>query len=79
MARVSRYDKLTDHERLRLVWMIGEGVPWEKLAAEFGISQGTIFEWAKRNGYQRSPSAAKRKMVEDLLVNPETEWRKWGI
>lgn len=72
MARVSRCDKLPEHERLRLVGRIGEGVPWETLEDEFGIAQSSIRAWAERNGYKRSPTASKRKMVEDLLAKPES-------
>lgn len=72
MARISKCDKLTEHERLRLVGRIGEGVPWEELEADFGIPSSSIHQWAKRNGYGRSPTASKRKMVEDLLAKPET-------
>lgn len=72
MARISRCDKLTEHERLRLVGRIGEGATWEALAHEFGIASASIREWAGRNGYGRSPTASKRKMVEDLLAKPET-------
>lgn len=73
MARISKCDKLTEHERLRLVGRIGEGVSWRDLAEDFGIPAATIHEWAERNGYQRSPTASKRKLVEDLLTKPETE------
>lgn len=73
MARISRCDKLTEHERLRLVGRIGEGASWRDLAEDFGIPAATIHEWAERNGYQRSPTASKRKLVEDLLTKPETE------
>lgn len=72
MPRVSRCDKLPEHERLRLVGRIGEGATWEALAAEFGISKSTIAEWAARNGYCRSPVEAKRKAVDSLLAKPET-------
>jgi len=72
MARISKCDKLPEHERLRLVGRIGEGVTWRDLADEFGIPAATIHEWAERNGYHRSPTASKRKMVEDLLAKPET-------
>lgn len=72
MARISKCDKLTEHERLRLVGRIGEGVSWDTLAAEFEIPASSISEWAKRKGYGRSPTAAKRKLVEDLLAKPET-------
>lgn len=72
MARVSKCDKLPEHERLRLVGRIGEGASWDTLAAEFDIPSGSIREWAGRNGYGRSPTASKRKMVEDLLTQPET-------
>ena len=72
MARISKCDKLTEHERLRLVGRIGEGATWEALEAEFSIAFSTIREWAKRNGYGRSPTAAKRQLVEDSLAKPET-------
>ena len=72
MARVSKCDKLTEHERLRLVGRIGEGASWRDLAADFGIPAASIREWSERNGYGRSPTASKRKMVEDLLASPET-------
>ena len=72
MARISKCDKLTEHERLRLVGRIGEGASWDALATEFGIPASSIAEWAKRKGYGRSPTAAKRKLVEDLLAKPET-------
>lgn len=72
MPRVSRCDKLAEHDRLRLVGRIGEGATWRDLADEFGIAEGTIREWSYRNGHQRSPAASKRKMVEDLLAKPET-------
>lgn len=72
MARISKCDKLTEHDRLRLVGRIGEGVSWRDLAEEFSIPAASIREWADRNGYQRSPTASKRKMVEDLLTLPET-------
>jgi hypothetical protein len=71
MARVSKCDKLTEHERLRLVGRIGEGVSWDTLATEFSIPASSIAEWAKRKGYGRSPTASKRKMVEDILAKPE--------
>ena len=71
MPRVSKCDKLPEHERLRLVGQIGEGVPWETLEVEFGIASSSIHQWAARNGYGRSPTASKRKMVEDLLSKPE--------
>lgn len=72
MARISRCDKLPEHERLRLVGRIGEGATWRDLESEFGIPEATIREWAQRHGYHRSPTASKRKMVEDLLAKPET-------
>lgn len=72
MARVSRCDKLPEQERLRLVGAIGEGRSWRELAGEFGISEATIREWAERNGYQRSPTAAKRKLVDEILTRAET-------
>jgi hypothetical protein len=72
MARISKCDKLTEHERLRLVGRIGEGASWRELEAEFKIPFGSIREWSERNGYGRSPTASKRKMVEDLLAKPET-------
>jgi hypothetical protein len=72
MARISKCDKLTDHDRLKLVGRIGEGASWRDLEAEFNIPFGTIREWAERNGHGRSPTASKRKMVEDLLATPET-------
>ena len=72
MARVSKCDKLTEHERLRLVGRIGEGASWRDLESDFKIPFGSIREWAERNGYGRSPTASKRKMVEDLLATPET-------
>lgn len=72
MARISKCDKLTEHERLRLVGRIGEGASWDTLATEFSIPSASIREWAGRNGYGRSPTASKRKMVEDLLTRPET-------
>ena len=72
MARISKCDKLTEHERLRLVGRIGEGATWEALEDEFGIAQSSIRSWADRNGYARSPTASKRKMVEDLLSKPES-------
>lgn len=72
MARISKCDKLPEHERLRLVGRIGEGATWEELAEEFGIAFSTIREWANRNGYHRSPTASKRKLVEDSLAKPET-------
>lgn len=78
MARISRCDKLAEHERLRLVGRIGEGASWDALAAEFEIPAGTIREWAGRNGYGRSPTASKRKMVEDLLTRPETAGQTAG-
>jgi len=71
MARISKCDKLPEQERLRLVGRIGEGVSWPQLAKEFGIPQSTIAEWATRNGYGRSPVAAKRKAVDSLLIKPE--------
>ena len=72
MARVSKCDKLPEHERLRLVGRIGEGASWDALATEFSIPSASIREWARRNGYGRSPTSSKRKMVEDLLAKPET-------
>lgn len=72
MPRISRCDKLPEHERLRLVGRIGEGVSWPQLAADFGIPQSTIAEWATRNGYGRSPVEAKRKAVDKILAAPET-------
>lgn len=71
MARISRCDKLPEHERLRLVGRIGEGVSWRDLESEFGIAQSVIRAWAEKHGYGRSPTASKRKMVEDLLAKPE--------
>lgn len=71
MARISKCDKLPEHDRLRLVGRIGEGATWRELEAEFGIAFATIRDWSERNGYQRSPTASKRKMVEDLLAKPE--------
>lgn len=71
MARISKCDALPEQQRLRLVGLIGEGWTWRELSAEFGIPFPTIHEWAVRNGYQRSPTAAKRKMVEELLARPE--------
>jgi len=71
MARISKCDKLTEHERLRLVGRIGEGASWRDLEADFGIAQSVIRLWAEKNGYGRSPTASKRKMVEDLLAKPE--------
>ena len=72
MARISKCDKLTEHDRLRLVGRIGEGASWDTLEHEFGIAASSITQWAKRNGYGRSPTASKRRMVEDLLTRPET-------
>lgn len=71
MARISKCDRLTEHERLRLVGRIGEGASWRELEADFGIAQSVIRLWAEKNGYGRSPTASKRKMVEDLLAKPE--------
>lgn len=71
MARISRCDKLPEHERLRLVGMIGEGASWRTLAAEFDIPEATIRLWAETNGFQRSPVEAKRKLVDKLLAQPE--------
>ena len=68
MPRVSRCDKLPEQDRLRLIGRIGEGASWPQLAAEFGISQSTIAEWATRNGHGRNPSSAKRKAVDDILA-----------
>ncbi len=72
MARVSKCDKLQEHDRLRLVGRIGEGVSWRDLEADFSIPAATIRQWAERNGHARSPTASKRKMVEELLARPET-------
>lgn len=75
MARISKCDRLTEHERLRLVGRIGEGASWRELEADFGIAQSVIRLWAEKNGYGRSPTASKRKMVEDLLAKPEAAQR----
>ena len=71
MPRISRCDRLPEHERLRLVGCISDGASWRYLEGEFGIPQATIRLWAETNGYQRSPSSSKRKLVEDLLSKPE--------
>jgi hypothetical protein len=71
MPRVSKCDKLPEQDRLRLVGRIGEGASWDALGAEFGLPASTIAEWSRRNGYGRSPTASKRRMVEDLLAKPE--------
>lgn len=68
MPRVSRCDKLQEHDRLRLIGRIGEGVSWRDLAAEFAIPMATIREWSERNGYGRSPVASKRKAVDAMLA-----------
>lgn len=73
MSRVSKCDKLPEHERLRLVGCIGEGMTWEALAAEFNIPFSTIREWATRNGYSRSPVDSKRQLVDRLLAKPQSE------
>lgn len=70
MARTSKCDKLSENDRLRLIGMIGEGKPWREIGAEFGIPTASIHEWAERNGYQRTPTAAKRMMVQELLARP---------
>lgn len=75
MARVSKCDKLTEHDRLKLVGRIGQGATWRELEAEFKIPMATIHQWAERNGYSRNPTEAKRRMVQDLLAKPETERR----
>jgi hypothetical protein len=72
MAQVSKCDKLTEHDRLRLVGRIGEGISWDNLQIEFGIAQSSLRAWAERNGHGRSPTASKRKMVEDLLAKSES-------
>lgn len=72
MARVSKCDKLAEHDRLRLVGRIGEGASWRDLAAEFSLPAETIRQWSERNGYGRSSTESKRKMVADLLAKPET-------
>lgn len=72
MARISKCDKLSEHDRLKLVGRIGEGASWRDLEAEFGIAQSVIRGWAEKNGYGRSPTASKRKMVEDLLAKPDS-------
>ncbi|CAK0750758.1 hypothetical protein CCP4SC76_2160005 [Gammaproteobacteria bacterium] len=72
MPRISRCDKLPEHERLRLVGAIGDGRTWDQLASDFGIPAMSIREWSVRNGYQRNLIAAKRKLVDDLLSKPET-------
>ena len=69
MARVSRCDKLPEQERLRLIGRIGDGASWPQLAAEFGLPQSTIAEWATRNGHGRNPSSAKRKADELEALN----------
>lgn len=66
MPRVSKCDKLKEHDRLRLVGRIGEGVSWRDLAAEFDIPAATIREWSERNGYGRSPVESKRKAVDAI-------------
>ncbi len=71
MAHISKCDKLSEQDRLRLVGRIGEGASWRTLEAEFSIAQSVIRGWAEKNGYGRSPTASKRKMVEDLLAKPE--------
>lgn len=71
MPKINRCDKLPEHDRLRLVGAISEGRSWRDLEADFGIAQSTIRLWAETNGYQRNPSSAKRKLVEDLLSKPE--------
>jgi len=73
MGRVSRCDKLTEHDRQRLVRRIGEGIPWRILGDEFKIPFVSIVEWAGRNGHGRTPTAAKRSIVETLMAMPETE------
>lgn len=72
MPRVSRCDKLPEHDRLRLIGRIGDGATWQQLEAEFGIPFSSIREWALRNGYNRSPVEAKRQTVDRLLAMPET-------
>lgn len=73
MARISKCDKLPEHERLRLVGMIGEGVSWRDLSAAFGISSATIHEWSARNGFGRSATESKRKQFDYLLTKPDGE------
>lgn len=71
MARKSKCDALTEQDRLKLIGMIGEGKSWREMSAAFNLPVATLHEWAERNGYQRSPTAAKRMLVEELLAKPE--------
>lgn len=73
MPRISHCDKLPENLRLKLVGRIGDSASWDTLAEEFNIPATSIHKWAKRNGYGRTPTAIKRRMVEDLLARPDPE------
>ena len=69
MGRISRCDKLTEIDRLRLIGRIAEGVPWRQLECEFKIPFASIIEWSGRNGHGRT--SAKRLWVESEMAKPE--------
>ena len=73
MGRISRCDKLTEIDRLRLIGRIAEGVPWRQLECEFKIPFASIIEWSGRNGYVRTPTSVKRIIVETLLAEHESK------
>lgn len=60
-------DKLPEHERLRLIAMISDGVSWRDIGKEFAVSVSSIRRWAKANNFARSRVAAKRSLVNTLL------------
>jgi len=78
MARISKCDKLSEHDRLKLVGRIGQGATWRELAAEFNLPAETIRQWSERNGYGRNPTDAKRKLVQDLLAKPDETGQQTG-
>jgi hypothetical protein len=69
MGRISKCDKLTESDRLRLIARIGDGIPWRQLESEFKIPYASICEWASRSGHGRT--SAKRILVESEMAKPE--------
>ena len=63
-----KIDELPEHERLRLVGMIAGGTSWRQLAREFDIPSTTIHDWAKEKGVTKTPTQAKKNMVDSLLL-----------
>ena len=60
--------ELTELAHAKLVGMIGDGVSWRSLEKEFNIPQSTIRKWATEQGVGRDRTSAKRKMVDDILL-----------